>query len=147
MSGEKPPLSYKDNPLFEKLLTLNLPPEDFAVFGSGAMAPYGLKDFSKDVDVIARGKAWEKAKELGTPEQTRMQFGEVVSLFDGTVEIYNGWPPAGMWDIEKLIDGATVIDGIKFVSLKDVIAWKKDRKREGDAEDIAKIEKYLQETG
>lgn len=136
--------SYKENIFFKRLLSLNLPPEDYAIFGSGPMAAYGLKDLTKDIDVIAKGKAWEKAKEYGEPVATNLKFGDVVSLFDGTVEIFNGWPPAGTWDIEKLIDEAEVVDGIKFVRLETVAEWKGIRGRPGDEEDIKKIQEFLQ---
>ena len=41
------------NPLIKKLFSLNLPKEDFAVFGSGPMFAHGLIDDLKDLEVIA----------------------------------------------------------------------------------------------
>jgi len=50
-----------NHPLIKKLLSLDLPPEDYAVFGSGPMFAHGIKDLGHDIDVIARKKAWKKA--------------------------------------------------------------------------------------
>lgn len=129
--------------LFLNLDSLGLPPADYAIFGSGPMVVRGLKDSLNDIDIIARGPAWTKAAKISKPVETRMKFGQTVSLFDGGIEIYNGWPPAGRWDIDKLIDEADVFEGVKFVKLDEVAAWKNIRQREGDLEDIAKINDYL----
>lgn len=64
-------MSLKDNSLFKKLISLNLPTEDFAVFGSGPMFAYGLRKSIHDIDLIARGQAWEKAKTLGQEHQDK----------------------------------------------------------------------------
>jgi predicted nucleotidyltransferase len=51
--------------LLSLLKSLKLPTEDFAVFGSGPMYAHGIKELGHDLDLIARGVAWEKAKEHG----------------------------------------------------------------------------------
>jgi hypothetical protein len=107
------------------------------------MAAHGLKELKNDIDVIARGKAWEKAKTFSDPVETNSKLGSVVCLFDGTVEIFDAWPPAGMWDVEKLINDAEVIDGIRFVQLKSVAEWKNTRKKKSDEMDIQKINDFL----
>ena len=132
-----------DNPLIKKLLTLDLPKEDYAIFGSGPMAAHGIKDLGRDVDLIARGKAWEKACELGTPQEANLSDNKVVELFDGEIEIFNGWAP-GEWDPDTLIDGAEEIEGLRFVTLSDVIKWKEMMGREKDFQHIAMIEEYFE---
>jgi len=42
-----------------------------------------------------------------------------------------------------LIDGAEIIDGLPFVKLERVLAWKKLNTREKDLKDIEVIEKFL----
>lgn len=130
-----------NDPIIKKLLSLNLPSEDYAVFGSGPMFAYGIKDLGHDVDLIARGKAWKKALTLG--EVSKAKSGDnVVTLFDGEIEIFDGWAP-GTWDTDALIDTAKVINGIRFVSLENVIKWKKEMGREKDLQHIQIIEDYL----
>lgn len=112
------------------------------MFGSTPMAAKGIKELSHDLDVIARGAAWEKAGTLGKIEPTRFGEGEVVELFDGEIEIFNQWLP---FNVDQLIDTAETIEGIKFVTLENVLRWKKQMNRPKDIEHIALIEKYLKE--
>jgi hypothetical protein len=133
------------NELIEKLLSLELPTGDYAVFGSGPLAARGLIEFSTDIDIVARSKAWEKAEEYGTPEETRARFGDVISLFENKIEIYNGWPN-GNWNIDTLIETADIIDGIRFVNLQNVLKWKKERNLPKDVVQIKLIEDYLSKT-
>jgi predicted nucleotidyltransferase len=130
------------NDLTEKLLSLNLPIKDYAVFGSGPLAVRGLIEFSKDIDIVARGKAWEKAQEYGTPVETRARFGNVVSLFGDKIEIYNAWPN-GDWNVDELINTADIIGGIRFVTLQNVLKWKKARNLPKDVLHIKLIGDYL----
>jgi hypothetical protein len=46
--------------LFDKLRTLGLPVGDYAVFGSGPLVVRGLTREYRDLDVVARGAAWER---------------------------------------------------------------------------------------
>lgn len=135
--------SYKNNIFFKRLVLLNLPPEDYAIFGSGPMAAYGLKKMEHDIDIVARGNAWKKAQEYGKIEKTLSNFGNGIRLFDGGIEIFDQWPPKNRWNIDNLIDKAEVIDGIKFVRLETVLEWKKMTNRPKDLEDIKKIEDFL----
>jgi hypothetical protein len=50
---------------FGKLRALNLPTADYAIFGSGPLAVRGLIEEMHDLDVVARGTAWEQVKGLG----------------------------------------------------------------------------------
>ncbi|MEP7103872.1 MAG: hypothetical protein ABI721_04155 [Candidatus Dojkabacteria bacterium] len=129
--------------LLESLKELNLPSEDFAVFGSGPMYPRGIKDLGHDLDIVARGTAWEKALELGTPEKPSQGDGKVIELNEGSIEIFNSWVP-GYWDIDELIDSADIFDSIRYVNLENLIKWKKAMGRPKDFEHIELIEKYLE---
>ncbi len=130
------------HPLFVELKALNLPVNDFAVFGSAPMWIHGLKELNNDIDLVARGEAWEKAITLGsittTPTASR-----VVRLLDGKIEIFDTWGP-GEWDINQIIDNAEEIDGVKFVSLSDVARWKEIYGREKDLQHLALIKQYLE---
>jgi hypothetical protein len=128
--------------LLNKLKSLNLPTNDYAVFGSGPMYPRGIKELSHDIDIVARGVAWESAAKLAQPVKTSTGLNLVVELFNGEIEIFNGWMP-GEWDIDELIDTAEMFDGIPYVTIDNVVKWKKIKNREKDIEHIRLIEEYL----
>ncbi len=124
--------------LFERLKMIGLPPEDFAVFGSGPIAVRGLHD-TDDIDIIARGKAWEMAKERG--EHQISEFGdESYSFADGKIEVMDRW---GDWDVDKLIDEADELEEIRFVNLETTQQEKLRRGREKDLKDVELIGKYM----
>jgi hypothetical protein len=131
------------NELFALVISAGLPVVDFALMGSAMMYVKGLRSGIKDIDIIARDSAWEKAKELGAVQVPASGTGEWISLFDGKVNIYNKWAP-GEWDTDMLIDSAEEIGGLRFVTLENVRAWKKIYNREKDLADIELIDKYLQ---
>ena len=133
-----------ENPLIQKLLSLNLPSEDYAVFGSGPMFAHGIKDLSHDVDIIARGKAWEKALTLGQQQISKIDSILFVDFFGGEVSAFNSWAP-GVWSIDDLINSADIIDGIRFVTLENVYKWKKLRNSEKDKEHLELLEDYFRQ--
>lgn len=51
--------------LFGKIRALGLPIGDYAIFGSGPLAVRGLMPGARDLDVVARGTAWERWRRLG----------------------------------------------------------------------------------
>lgn len=128
--------------LIEFIKKLNLPQDEFVVFGSGAMYLNEIKDLDHDIDLLARGSAWEKATKLAKPVDTLYHKGKVVVLNNGKVEIYNEWLP-GDWDMDKLINKSDLIDGIRFVNLDTVIKWKKMMNREKDQKHLKMIDAFL----
>src|SRR3989344_7635077 len=124
-----------DNLLIKRVLSLDLPSNDCAVFGTGCMFAHGLKDLRDDIDLIARDSAWEKAKTLGKSSIPGSGVGEVVALDNGMVEVFNKWFP-GDWNVDELIDTAEVIEGLRFVTLENVIKWKRLMARPKDFEHI-----------
>jgi hypothetical protein len=135
-------MTLTNNPIFKNLVDLNMPTNDFALFGSGPMFAHGLKELGHDIDVIARGEAWQEATKFATPQPTKSGNGEVVELFGGEIEIFSAWGP-GEWDIDELIDMAEIIEGIRFVRLEQVLRWKQQMNRPKDVEHIKLIENYL----
>lgn len=134
------------SPILDYLRSLKLPANDFAIFGSGPMYAYGLKDLDNDLDIIARGKAWEKALELGAVDQNAFHGLGKVELADGKIEITNYWfddLQPGVWDVDELIDNAVIIDGLKYVTLENVLKWKKLFGRPKDLAHAKIIEDFL----
>ena len=131
-----------DNPLIKKLISLKFSTSDYAVFGSGPMFAHRIKDLGHDIDIIARGSVWDKVRSLEDPVRAETGTGYVVKLFSGELEIFNNWAP-GMWDVDELIDTAEVFDGIRFVTLQNVIKWKELFGRDKDKEHVKMIREYL----
>jgi len=139
-------MDYKEklkHPLIEKLLSFNLPKEDFVLAGSAAMFFVGIKDLGNDLDVIAKGEAFEKAKQFGVMDKA--PDGSVKVVIDGgNIEIYSVW--IGKNSIEETKDifvKSPEIEGIKVMWLEDVIKYKKHLNREKDILHIKLIEEYL----
>ena len=134
-------MRLEDNPLFAQLLSLDLPTDDYAVFGGGPLYAHGLKEELHDLDIIARGEALRRVRELGEVKEAKLG-GEVVNLFGESLEFFDTWAP-GQWDPDRLIDTADVIEGVRFVGLMHVLEWKKRMGRPKDLDDIARIEEHL----
>lgn len=122
---------------FEKLLAelkkLNLPRDEFAVFGSGPLAIKGIRD-SEDLDIIAKPNLWKWLIRKYPREKDNL-------IKIGKIEIFSTWTP---WfeNINLLIDDAEILEEIRFVKLKYVLAGKRllEEKR---TKDILLIEDYL----
>ena len=124
---------------FDQLQALDLPPTDYAVFGSGPLAVRGLIVEVHDLDVVARGAAWEQAKGLGRV-CTAAKGDPVVWLEGGAIEVFGGWLG---WDIHRLIDNAEIINGLPFARLEDVLAFKLAYGRPKDLAHAQLIEDHL----
>lgn len=126
--------------------SLNLPLDDMAVFGSGPICVRGWRDL-KDIDLIARENVYEMAKGMGEMMETVSETEGVRIVRDeAEIEIFKHWTP-GEWNVDELIDSADVIDGVRFVTLKNVMKWKRLLGRDKDQSDVELIEKELKKSG
>lgn len=127
--------------LFAVLRSADLPLGDYAVFGSGPLLVRGILDEAADLDVLCRGPAWERAKSLG--ERTVLSdFGvEVYALADGRVTFGDRWA-IGSFDVDHLIDTAETIDGLPFVRLEHVLAYKRIASRPKDIAHLELLRSY-----
>ncbi len=132
------------HPLVAQLVALGLPPDDYVVFGSGPLLAHGLTADVHDLDIVARGRAWQLAAALKPPVPAPSGTGLMVELAGGELQVFNAWTSPG-WDVNELIDEADVIDGIRFVTLPVVLAWKRESRRDKDTEHVELIEKHLAE--
>ena len=125
--------------LFGRLRAVGLPEGDYAVFGSGPLAARGLIREIGDLDVVARGAAWERAKALG-PSSFAPGGDPVVRLGGGDIEVFGGWLG---WDVDALIDRAEVVGELSFARLEDVLAFKLSYGRPKDLAHARLIEEHL----
>ena len=125
--------------LFGLLRVLDLPEGEYAVFGSGPLIVRGIIEATNDLDVISRGAAWEIA--AGEGELVTERGVTVARLFDGAITVGTEWA-IGAFDIDELIDTAEVIDGLPFVRLEHVIAYKELAGRPKDLEHLEALRRY-----
>lgn len=114
----------------EQLLALNLPTDQYAVFGSGPLAVRGWRE-NDDIDIVVSQKLWQELIKQYSPTSP-------ISIKLDKIEIFNDWRP---WfdSTEELIGSAELIDGIRYVNLDNVLKWKQAMGREKDLKDIKLI--------
>lgn len=109
--------------LLQELHDLQLPQQDFAVFGSGPLIVRRLIPASNDIDVLCRGDAWEHLKRVGERQYLPEYDVEIVTLSKGRLTFGTRWG-IGDFDVELLIDTAEIIDDLPFVQLQYVVEYK-----------------------
>ncbi|HLC97779.1 MAG TPA: hypothetical protein VJC21_03300 [Candidatus Nanoarchaeia archaeon] len=121
--------------LLQELKALRLPVEDYAIFGSGPLAVRGIRDCN-DLDTVVSARLWEELSSRYAPTGKKIEIGNL--------EFWRDWMP---WfspaEVDGLIAGAEIIDGIPFVKLRYVIELKKKMGREKDKRDLVLIDNYL----
>lgn len=128
------------NFILKRVSELGLQPSTFAIFGSAPLFAHNLTSEINDVDLIVNDDGWQKSLTLGQLEHTAS--GDPVIHIENNIEIFKNWAP-GDWDVQSLIDQAEIIDGLPFVKLETVLAWKKLRNKPKDQKHIELIEAYL----
>ncbi len=120
--------------LLAELDAIKLPAGEYAIFGSGPMAVRGWRE-ANDLDVIVTQPVWDwllGKYDVRDPHGTpRISFGDV--------DLFRDWGP-GVWNLDRLIDEAELIDGRPYVQLESVLAWKKLRGKPKDEPDIKILE-------
>lgn len=125
-----------DHQYIKDLLSLGLPPQHYAVAGSGPLFARGWIADPGDIDVVARDAAWEIACQRGIRVPAPYAGVQRVKLFAGHLEILNGWFPQ-TWPTDCLIDEADIFHGIRFVKLSVVSGTKQLLRRPRDQEHLA----------
>ncbi len=96
---------------------------DYAVFGSGPLLVRGLIDDVGDLDVLVRGPAWTAAATHGRIVRLDAYDVDVVAVDEGALTFGRSWG-IGSFDVDELIDTADIIDGLPYVALRHVVAYK-----------------------
>jgi hypothetical protein len=121
-----------------KVLSLELPANDYVLFGSLPLLAHDLIENVNDIDILARGSAWEYAQTFAKAELAPMGEWRVKLEF---IEIYNAW--LGM-DVDAIIDRAIFINGLPYADLQDVLEFKQKLNRPKDADHIRCIKEHLE---
>lgn len=122
------------------LRALALPAGHYAVHASGVLLAHGLIDEANDLDVVARGPAWERACALGVDRRGRTD--RVVAAAPG-IEIFDGWMGE---DLDALLAASRWVGGLPCVPLEAVLAFKVRMGRPKDAPHIALLRAHLART-
>lgn len=129
--------------LLKKLKNFNLPPDQFAIFGSGPAGVRGLLSRKiSDLDLIVTKALWERLSsryptKRGEWGNRKIDLAEKIEIWEGLPSFYRDI------EVEKMIKEADVIEGIRYVKLKTVLNFKKSLNRPKDQQDIKAIENYL----
>ena len=134
--------------IFPEIRALNFPAGQFIVVGSGILAAKGIRP-AYDLDIVVTPELFEACRAAGWEARPWTKPGmigkEWLRRADGLVDLMlESVCGAGCFDALELMKEGEVIDGIMFMSLPQLIRFKRDYGRPKDFEDIALIEKYLE---
>jgi len=120
---------------------LDLPLGQYVVIGSGIMARLGLRE-ANDVDIAVTPDLYAKLRASGEWEEEE-RYGKIF-LKKEAVEInpqldWESYPTTA----EEAIASATIIDGIPFMNLNELVRFKRALGRAKDLPDFIIIEEYL----
>ena len=129
------------NELFEFVRSLDLPAGAYAVFGSGPLIVRGIVEATNDLDIICRGEAWERVRQVGEISSFDDD-NECVNLLEGRITFGVTWK-YGAFDLDELIDTAEIIDGLPFVRLEHVVVYKRAADRPKDRAHLEQMGRSL----
>ena len=112
------------------------------MFGSGPLLVRGWINHAGDLDVLARGVAWEHALRVGHVRRLEPEGVDIVDVAEN-VTVGTEWA-IGAFSTDALIDEAEVIDGVPCVRLEHVIAYKRIADRPKDRLHLAVIAERLE---
>jgi hypothetical protein len=131
----------KQAEIIPKIKSLSLPAGQYAVFGSGLLGIYGLREIN-DIDIVVTPKLYGEIKESPGWKEIKKPDGNYCVFKDDfevllTYKIGKYRP-----EVEDLIKMAVMVEGVAFVPLSEVLVWKNSSRRPKDLVDIALIEKF-----
>jgi hypothetical protein len=127
--------------LLKELKKFNLPPDQFAIFGSGPLGIRGLRKIN-DLDLVVLPELWQKLAKKYPVEKVKADPKRYKAFLDKDIEVVSK-PMLGL-KARAMIESADIIDGLRYVNLKVTMEWKKKTRRERDLKDIELIKEYLQ---
>lgn len=129
--------------VIERVAGLQLDAGHYAIFGSGPLLVRGIITTVNDVDIIARGPAWQTALGKGELVDLSEHGVSVVSIDDGAVTIGTMWA-IGDVDVDNAIDSADHMRGLPWVRLELVAGYKQLAGRAKDVTHLGLLEAWLE---
>ena len=120
----------------DSLKELNIPKEDFVIYGSAPMVLRGLKEKNNDLDVLVTDNLWEKLS-VKYPNNINGDYIDIngVSFTRSNMDF--------LGKTEDVIKKSDVIDGYHILSLAETKRWKEKLGSERHLKDARVIENYL----
>jgi len=131
------------NEVIARVVDLDLDTDHYAVFGSGPLLARGIIATVGDVDILARGLAWQAAKTRGELVVLPECDVSVVSIDEGVVTIGTKWA-IGEIDVDYAIDSADFISGLPWVRLDLVAEYKRLAGRPKDLAHLGLLEAWFE---
>lgn len=128
--------------IFQRINKLNLPKGKYVVCTGSALEGYGIRK-SNDLDVAVTKDVYQELRNKGWQERTETSGFTGLSK-DGCEVAFNFNCEGYTTTTQHLIETASIINGISFMSLKEIIKFKKIRYNKKDKKDLKLIEKHLQ---
>ena len=122
--------------IVQKINNLNLPPRNFIVVGSGIMQVLGIRQ-SSDVDLIVSEEVFHLLGEQGWEHG---EWPDQPVLKRDVFDVGTHWEGKRL---AELLQAATTIEDVPFLSLHDLRLWKVNQARPKDLVDVGLIDEYL----
>lgn len=126
---------------------LDFPKDQYLLFSGSSLAAYGIRPTS-DVDIVVAPELFSRLKISGDWKFTNRFSNDTQFLERDDIEIASKLE----WDdypvtLSEAKSREDIIEGIPFMSLKDVIQFKQALGRDKDMKDIELIKRYLKANG
>lgn len=134
--------------IIEEVQKLDLPLGTYVVFGSGILGALGIRE-AHDIDLLVTRDVFQELRRRGWEYSESVIEGRVRGrLSQGLAEAFEEfWYGGEDKNIMEIIARATIIEGIPFMSLSELRAFKSVLGREVDRADIARIDAYIGQSG
>ena len=142
--------------LIRQHIPTDFEPADFLLAGSARLWAGNVLPRLSDLDILARpeSRTWRRLQELA--EMHGPLFGHrslrtsaitgttIAVLYGGVIEACDTWVLTNR-TTDELIESAEVIGGIRYLAIKDVVAYKRQLDRPKDRSDLAKLRTHRPE--
>lgn len=120
----------------DTLKKLNIPKDDFVIYGSAPMVLRGLKEKNNDLDVLVKDSLWENLS-VKYPNNIN---GDYIDI-EGVSFTHTGMNFLG--ETEDIINNSEIIDGYHILSLAETKKWKEKVGGERHLNDARIIDDYF----
>lgn len=120
----------------DTLKELNIPKDDFVIYGSAPMVLRGLKEKNNDLDVLVRDSLWDMLS-VKYPNNVKGDYIDINGVsFTHTDKNFLG-------NIDEVIKNSDIIDGYHILSILETKRWKEKVGGERHLADARIIDEYL----
>jgi hypothetical protein len=120
----------------QRVKELDLPKGSFVVVGSGILNALRIRD-AGDIDLVVTDEVYKRFEREGWQQ---IEGADQILLKRDVYDVCKSWYGKA---VDELINTAQSIDGIPYLSLEGVYAWKKSFGREKDLKDLVLIDEYI----